>query len=283
LRRISLTILRIGITILLAGIFGVVLVRLSPGYGVDEAELNPQLDSVAVAALRAAHQESLWVLVPQSLSKLATGEWGVSTTFRVPVRQLLSERWAATLASVTGGLALAWILALLWTGLGTMFRWLDVGGSLASFGLLSMPAGLVAIAVFLIGAPVAVGIAIAVFPQIFRYTRQLAFDAMAQPCIFAAAARGVSRLTVLVRHAGALMRPQAVSLLGASAATAVGAAIPMEALCDSPGLGQLAWKAALARDLALLLPLILIITAVIQIANGLAELTSLRSSEEGAA
>ena len=187
------------------------------------------------------------------------------------------------MASVTAGFAMAWVLALLWAGLGTVFPWLDVSGSLTSFSLLSLPDGLVAIGIFLAGAPVAVGIAIAVFPQVFRYTRQLAFDAMAQPCIFAAAARGIARLTVLVRHAGALMRPQAMSLLGASAATAVGAAIPMEALCDSPGLGQLAWKAALARDLALLLPLILIITAVIQLANGIAELTTLRPSDEGTA
>lgn len=33
---------------------------------------------------------------------------------------------------------------------------------------------------------------------------------------------------------------------------ALGAAIPLEALSDSPGVGQLAWQAALNRDLPLL-------------------------------
>jgi hypothetical protein len=63
------------------------------------------------------------------------------------------------------------------------------------------------------GAPVAAGIGLAVFPQLYRYTRQLALDAMAQPCVIAAASRGVGRWTVLVRHCGALASPQLLALV----------------------------------------------------------------------
>jgi peptide/nickel transport system permease protein len=41
---------------------------------------------------------------------------------------------------------------------------------------------------------------------------------------------------------------------------ALGAAIPLEALSDSPGVGQLAWQAALNRDLPLLTSITLFVT-----------------------
>ena len=43
----------------------------------------------------------------------------------------------------------------------------------------------------------------------------------------------------------------------------------MEALCDIPGIGQLAWKAALGRDLWLLVNLTIIVTLVTLISNSL--------------
>jgi peptide/nickel transport system permease protein len=53
---------------------------------------------------------------------------------------------------------------------------------------------------------------------------------------------------------------------------AFGAAIPIEALCDSPGLGQLAWQAALGRDLPLIVNLTLIVSLVMFAANSLGDL-----------
>jgi len=56
-----------------------------------------------------------------------------------------------------------------------------------------------------------------------------------------------------------------------SFAIAFGAAIPIEALCDSPGVGQLAWQAALSRDLPLIVNVTLVICFVMLAANSLAE------------
>ena len=50
------------------------------------------------------------------------------------------------------------------------------------------------------------------------------------------------------------------------------AAIPMEALCDMPGIGQLAWKAALGRDVALLVNLTMIVTLVTLVANSASDM-----------
>jgi ABC-type dipeptide/oligopeptide/nickel transport system permease component len=60
--------------------------------------------------------------------------------------------------------------------------------------------------------------------------------------------------------------------LGVSASLAFTAAIPIEALCDLPGVGQLAWKAALGRDLYLLVTLTVLVTAVTLVANSTCEL-----------
>jgi ABC-type dipeptide/oligopeptide/nickel transport system permease component len=46
----------------------------------------------------------------------------------------------------------------------------------------------------------------------------------------------------------------------------------VEAVCDLPGIGQLAWKAALGRDLELLVNLTMIVTMVTLLANSAADL-----------
>ena len=276
----TLVLIRFSLTLLLSGVFVIALVRLAPGYGVDERELDPRFGNSGIASMR-QQAPSILALAKDLSARAFAGDWGNSEIFGTPVAQLLSERWRTTLESVFVGLMLAWVSAILWAGLGTLFRPLDWSGSVASLGLLSLPSGLVAIALFLAGAPVSAGIGIAVFPQIHRYVRQLAAQAMLHPAVFAAAARGVGRWILLCRHVRALIAPQLLALFGTSAAIAVGAAIPMEAICGSPGLGQLAWRAALGRDLALLLPLVLLTTATIQLAGLASEL--LRPGESAAA
>jgi peptide/nickel transport system permease protein len=52
---------------------------------------------------------------------------------------------------------------------------------------------------------------------------------------------------------------------------AFGAAIPVETLCGLPGIGQLAWKAAIARDLPVLVSLTMMITVVTQVCNAISD------------
>jgi len=58
---------------------------------------------------------------------------------------------------------------------------------------------------------------------------------------------------------------------------AFGAAIPIEALCDSPGIGQLAWQAALNRDLPLIMNLTLLVAIVTVAANSFANASNERA------
>jgi ABC-type dipeptide/oligopeptide/nickel transport system permease component len=48
----------------------------------------------------------------------------------------------------------------------------------------------------------------------------------------------------------------------------------VEVVCDLPGIGQLAWKAAMGRDLELLVNLTMIITIITLLANSAADVAT---------
>jgi peptide/nickel transport system permease protein len=68
-----------------------------------------------------------------------------------------------------------------------------------------------------------------------------------------------------------------VALAGVSVTLAFGASIPIEALSDSPGIGQLAWRAALGRDLPVLVTVTLLLTVVTVVANIIADIAMARA------
>jgi peptide/nickel transport system permease protein len=78
----------------------------------------------------------------------------------------------------------------------------------------------------------------------------------------------------LWRHILPVSAPQLFALAGVSVSIAFAAAIPVEVVCDLPGIGQLAWTAALGRDLELLVNLTMVVTMVTLLANSAAELVT---------
>jgi peptide/nickel transport system permease protein len=115
-------------------------------------------------------------------------------------------------------------------------------------------------------------IAAVVFPKVFQFARNLLLRSASLPHVLSANARGLSRSRVFLRHILPVAAPQLLAVAGVTVSMAFTAAIPVEALCDMPGIGQLAWKAALARDLDLLVILTMIVTTVTLVANSSAEL-----------
>jgi peptide/nickel transport system permease protein len=80
-----------------------------------------------------------------------------------------------------------------------------------------------------------------------------------------------------MRHVLPPAAPQLIALAAVSVNMAFGAAVAVEAICDLPGLGQLAWKAAMARDLPLLVVLTVMIVLMTQVSNLLADACHERS------
>ena len=92
------------------------------------------------------------------------------------------------------------------------------------------------------------------------------------PHVLTATAKGLSAPRILLWHVLPLAAPQMLALAGVSVSIAFGAAIPIEVISDAPGIGQLAWQAALGRDLPLLVNLTLFVTLVTLTANSVSDL-----------
>jgi peptide/nickel transport system permease protein len=106
-----------------------------------------------------------------------------------------------------------------------------------------------------------------IFPKVFQYLRNLLEHAWSLPHVLAARAKGLRTGRILIWHVLPSAAPEMLALAGVSVSMALGAAIPVEVICDLPGIGQLAWKAAVARDLPVLVNLTLLIALVTQLAN----------------
>jgi peptide/nickel transport system permease protein len=266
---------RIALTVLAGGFLAATLVRYAPGFAADEEQWSIHRSSESVERVKAERMKDSNVVLfyARSMRNFLHGDFGVSRSLNRPVRDLLKERSMPTLIAVATGLAGAWSAGLLLT----VFLRLR-GGGLAepviqtSHALLQcFPAAVIALLLVALGGhgPFLAGIAIALvlFPRVFSYSQGILAQAYRSSHILMARAKGLSPLRVLLWHAAPVSFPQLVSFAGVSVSLALSAAIPMEVILDIPGIGQLAWQAALARDMGLILVLSIILSAMIGFSN----------------
>lgn len=265
------------LTIVLGGLAGATLVRLAPGFDFDERELNSHYAPESIRAMREARagERNLLSFYGHYLGAMAHGDLGISRTFNRPVAQLLRERAPATLQTAGLGLLAAWMLGFAFAIPEVMFGWrsLDLFSGFVSSFFLSIPAAVLALVLLFFGGGAWMAIAFIIFPRIYRYTRNLMLQSYAMPHVLTARAKGLRTLRILGWHVFPAASPQIVALAGISVSMALGAAIPVEVICDVPGIGQLAWQAALGRDLPLLVNLTLLITVITLLANWTSDFT----------
>jgi peptide/nickel transport system permease protein len=263
----------------LAGFCGATLLRFAPGFDVDERELDPRRSTESVTQLRESREAGRNIIAyyGRFLGGALTGDLGMSRSLERPVTQLLRERLPATGRLIVFGILQAWIaglgcaLAVVFSPRGIVF---DVAASIATCILLSLPAALIGILFLYWRGPLPLALGLLLFPRIFTYARNLLWNAQAMPHVLQAHARGLSRLAILFRHLVPAALPQLGSLAAVSVSLALGAAIPLEVLCDQPGIGQLAWQAAQGRDLPLLVGLTLVMALVVMSVNTLSDIAN---------
>jgi peptide/nickel transport system permease protein len=271
---------RILLTVLLGGLLGATLVRLGPGFGVDERELDTRLSAGSQQAIRSERDRdnNIAVFYFRYLAGLARGDFGFSRSLNRPVSELLKERLPLTmvslgygvLAGASTGLALA-LLTVWWRAPGA-----DLVPAVFSGLCLAAPVAVIAL-VFLwlgpwIGEASRWAIALVVFPHVYRYSKNQLVATSQWPHVVAAQAKGLSGWRVLWAHIFTPAAPQLAALAGISVSLAFGASIPIEVICDTPGIGQLAWRAALDRDLPLLVTITVLVALMTLVVNSLADL-----------
>jgi peptide/nickel transport system permease protein len=258
-------------TALLGGFLAATLVRLAPGFDTDEAALDPHLSSQSIQALRHARteQHNVFRFYLHSLQQALHGDLGTSVSLQQPVRTLLRDRTPLTLRLVGLGLLMGWaaVMALAFTAAWLRVSAYDLLATALTGLLLCVPAAVLALLSVFWNIPGALAIALIIFPRDYRYARNLLDKAYSLPHIITARAKGLSELRILFWHVVPVVGPQLLALAGVSVSLAIGAAIPVEALCGLAGVGQLAWQAALSRDLPLLMNITVLVTLVTLLAN----------------
>ena len=270
-RKIFLHALSLVATLLCGGLLSATLVRLAPGFDADERALDPHLNSQSIEALHAGrrHNDNIFRFYFSYLRSAAKGDLGTSISLGQPVRTLLRQRAPLTARLLGSGLGLGWIFALT---IALTAAWLrvstyDTVATVLSGTLLCLPAAVLSLLSVLWNIPGALAVVLIIFPHTYRYARNLLAKAYSQPHILAARAKGLSEARILFWHALPTAMPQLIALAGASVSIGIGAIIPVEALCGLPGVGQLAWQAALARDLPMLVNITMLVTLVTLLVN----------------
>lgn len=266
LRSILLGIGRLLAIMFLASLFAAVLLRIAPGFSSDEQELNQGLSSQSIQAIRQAHlaDANIARYYARYVASLVRGDLGVSQSLNQPVRSLLRERLPITLRSILFALALAWFLGLALAAItqiagSNLFTFVTEG---LSGTLISTPAAVLALVFVLLRWPPEVAAALLVFPKIYRYSHNLLRQSYELPHVLTARAKGAGPWRVLGWHVAPTALPQLLALVGVSISIVIGVLLPIEVICDVPGVGQLAWQAAEARDLPLLVNLTLVVAFV---------------------
>jgi peptide/nickel transport system permease protein len=282
LRLLFMGLARLLLIMLLASFAGALLLRAAPGFASDERELNGTLSAQSIQAIRQEHlaQSNIPRFYMHYLESLLRGDLGNSLSLNQPVRDLLRERLPVTLRTLGFALLAAWGVGL---GLGLAAqtfrsRVLLAATEGASGVFISTPAAALALIFVLLRLPPVWAAALLVFPKIYRYSSNLLGECYALPHVLTARAKGAGRTRILFWHVAPSAWPQLLALLGVSISIALGVLLPIEAVCDLPGIGQLAWQAAQSRDLTLLVNLTVVVTFLTVMATTLSAAAQARDA-----
>jgi len=276
MKRVARSLLSLALMMLAGGLLAATLVRFSPGWEVDEREMSLRRSEESLSELRRQNSIGFGELYFGYLWRLAHGNLGESRSFRKPVSQLLAEHIAPTTRTIGWGLLLAWTTGLL---IAIALSWqtfhhprshlvtaCQALAALTGGLLLSLPAAVIGFAALLAGAAPQWAVAAALYPKVYRHCGALVGRSFTEPHVWAAMARGVPRWRILLVHVLRPIVPQLAALGGMTVSLAFGAALPVEVALDSPGIGWLAWQAALSRDTPVLIAITFLVAFLVKVA-----------------
>ncbi len=283
------------------------LIDLMPGDPIDlMLQADPRLTSADVARLRALHglDRPLPERFASWVADAARGEFGFSRLYGVPVADILGPRLGATLLLVGTSFALALAIAL---PLGVAAALAP--GSLAdrlvnfvAFVAFSVPSFWLALLLILLfavklgwlpagGEPVAAAgaldrarhlalpvatLTVLGFGPLLRFVRAGLIEALREPCIRTARAKGAGTVRVVLVHALPHALPALVTIVALQVGGLLSGALVVETVFAWPGMGRLVYEAIMGNDYNLALVAVLLGTATTLLANLAADLAHAR-------
>lgn len=273
--------LRLVSLLLLATVGTVLLVRSAPGYFSRSGEVDGQ-HSETVRRQLEAQQQGEGTPLQASLhfaGRLMHGDLGRSQQYGVEVSGLLLPRLRVTARVLLPAVLLSPLLALLCALPCSQLRGpvLERAAAAATLLGIAVPVSVLGGASLLsgLGGPAAVLLAV-VAARDFRFFTRLLRRQSRVPYLLYARAYGSQPLRAT---AYAVLLPvcgEMFSLLALSLITALGSIVPVEVIFGVPGVGQMAWNAAMNRDL----PVLLAVTLVMALCIGVATLLTNRNTPQ---
>lgn len=266
------------VIILIGAVAAGALVRFSPGSDVDLREADPRFSSESLEALRQQREEQRR-LTGRSLAYFRawlSGDFGVSETRGVPVRDLLAERLPVTLRTVGFGAAAGFLAGTAAAaGLTLLVRRTPHRLTAGAFALLlSIPSGVLALFAVFSRTPVEIAVALAVAPRIFFFADQLLGPRKSAWWALVAHSSGIHPVRVLLVHLLPSIWPELAALGGLAVISALAVSIPAEVLSGNPGIGQLAWQSATERDVPVVIAVTVIMVVFSRAVTALSAITS---------
>jgi peptide/nickel transport system permease protein len=285
-----------------------VLLQWAPGDYFDDLRMNPRISAQTIRGLREQYGlgQPLPIRYARWMRSTLKGELGFSLSYNGPVGPLLWTRARNTLLLTGCSTLIAWALALL---LGVWIatrkgRWGDRACSVATSTLLAVPDLLLFLLLLLFAvrtgwfpaggmtssgfddfstwdklkdvglhlALPAVDLAIIMLPILLRHIRAAIIEVLGSPFVRAARGHGIPRARLLWRYALPAASNPLISLLGLSVAGMLSASAILEVVLSWPGLGPLMVQSVLARDVYVVLAVVMLSSAFLIAGNLLADL-----------
>lgn len=261
---------------------------------------DPKVSSEAIIELRRVYglDQPFAVRYARWLGAVATGDFGYSFYFQLPVRTVLWPRLLRTGALAIAALTIAWIVAF---GLGIQAArwrggWTDrFCSAFVLFGS-SVPRLVLALLVLAFAAraswlniggqppvptvggwllhllPSAIVLSVPLAALFLAQTRVAIADVLKSEFVRTAHAKGLPKRLILFRH---VLRPSLnplITIFGYSLGSVMSGSVIVEKVLGWPGLGELSVIAVRSRDVPLLLGVVLFTATAVLIGNLLADI-----------
>jgi peptide/nickel transport system permease protein len=303
-RRIGHGILMLfGVSILLF-----LLLQAAPGEFLSELKLNSQISAETVAGLRAQYglDQPLPVRYWKWIESSAKGDFGYSFAYNTPASTLLLPRARNTLLLTVPAVLISWLIAVPLGVLvaGRKGSWADRLFSGGTSALLALPDVLIALlallvalktGMFPVGGMTSVGaenqtawewlrdlgwhmvlpvaaLVIGSLTMILRHVRASVGEVLDSSYMRAAEGHGLPRFKLLFRYALRAAANPLISLFGLSVALLLSISLLIEVVMSWPGIGPLLLEAILARDLFVVIGVVMLSTVFLIAGNFLADI-----------
>jgi len=253
---------------------------------------NPQISEETIERLRRVYglDQPLPIRYVRWLSSAVTGDLGESTYFRVPVSGLVWARSVNTFLLGTGAFAIALMFAVPLSFIGVRYNSKSIAAFIDLLILVTASTprivlALVALVISIRLTSSAIDSSSAVLfwlaalalstPLISVFLAQLHGElqrTMREDFIKLARAKGLSESAVIFRHAVRPALNPVLTIVGLSLGGVLGGSVIVESVLGRQGLGTLMVSAVRARDLPLVMGIVLFTSTAVWLGNALGEL-----------